>query len=605
MAAAEPATIHEKLQSLGIHDKLQHFSTSNFATNPVDIFRSYIASNLSSIVGVDPASIYTGLEWTTKTTNGDLILATPKLRLKSNPQELAQKVATVFPKGQFIQDVKAVGIFVQFFFSSTLLSKMVVPSILSAKDKYGTNEIGQGQSVLVEFSSPNIAKPFHMGHLRSTIIGSFLSNLHEACGWKVVRMNYLGDWGRQFGLLAVGYRMYGSEEELKKAPEAHLYDVYVKINKALVEDKSLLEEARDYFRKMEEGDPEAVAIWKRFRDSSIEKAKTVYRRLNIEFDIYSGESQVPLATIENVMKTLEERKLLMHDEGAILVDLTPYSKKLGKSMVRKKDGTSLYLTRDIGAAMERYKTYGFDKMLYVVASQQDLHLAQLFKILELCGSEELAKKCFHITFGLVKGMSTRKGTAVFLEDILDQTKDSMHEVMKRNAGKYEQVEDPERTADLLGVAAVIVQDMSAKRVNNYDFSWDRMLSFEGDTGPYLQYAYSRLCSIERKANIPYQRLLDADMSVIIEPVGIDLMRVMATYPDVVMNALKTQEPSNIVTFLFKMTHVVSSCYEVLWVAGQDERIAIPRLALYVSARHVLGNGMRMLGLTPVERYTFF
>jgi arginyl-tRNA synthetase len=353
------------------------------------------------------------------------------------------------------------------------------------------------QKIIVEFSSPNIAKPFHAGHLRSTIIGGFIANLYAANGWEVIKMNYLGDWGKQYGLLANGYKRYGSEEELLKNPIGHLFDVYVRINqdlgaeegpikelreeikakqaqnqdtseleKTLAEkvDGSEDEKARKYFKSMENGDPEALALWQKFRDLSIEKYKQTYARLNIEFDYYAGESQVSRESMESAYKTLEDTKTSEYSDGAIIIDFTKHgAKKLGKTIIVRKDGTPLYLTRDIGEIITRYERFHFDKMIYVVAAQQDLHLAQLFKTTELMGRKDVADKCQHINFGMVRGMSTRKGTVKFLDDILRDVAEKMHEVMRINQKKYEQVENPLQTADTLGITSVMVQDMSGKR----------------------------------------------------------------------------------------------------------------------------------------------
>ena len=352
--------------------------------------------------------------------------------------------------------------------------------------------------MIVEFSSPNIAKPFHAGHLRSTIIGGFIANLYQAAGYDVIRMNYLGDWGRQFGLLANAFEIYGSEEKLEKDPIGHLFDIYVEINKvskpeedeinerkeqlkqdqaqnkdttkltAYIQDleaKSTNEKARKFFTRLENGDPQAKAIWKRFRDLSIDKYKKTYARLNIHYDHYSGESQVEKFRMDSAAKRLKESGVSEDSQGAVVVDLTkdPSTKKLGKALVQKRDGSSLYLTRDIGEAVKRYEIYHFDKMIYVVASQQDLHLAQLFKILELMGHDDISAKCQHINFGMVLGMSTRKGTVKFLDDILRDVGEKMHEVMRKNETKYAQIENPEQTADTLGITAVMVQDMTGKR----------------------------------------------------------------------------------------------------------------------------------------------
>lgn len=350
------------------------------------------------------------------------------------------------------------------------------------------------------------------------------------------------------------------------------------------------------------GDKEALGLWKRFRDLSIEKYIDTYARLNIKYDVYSGESQVSQEVMDRAAKLMEEKGVSEESNGAIIIDFTKNkeTKKLGKAVVKKKDGTTLYLTRDIGAAMERYEKYKFDKMIYVVASQQDLHLAQLFMILKMLGFE-WADRCKHINFGMVLGMSTRKGTVVFLDDILAEARDRMHEVMKKNEDKYKQVDDPEFVADTVGRSGVMIQDMSGKRINNYEFDMDRMTSFEGDTGPYLQYAHARLCSVGRKAAVPREDIESADLSLLTESHATNLLRVLAQYPDVLQNAMKTLEPTTIVTYLFKMTHLLSSSYDVLNIIRADPETKKARMALYESARQVLNNGMRLLGLVPVER----
>ncbi|OLL26307.1 Arginine--tRNA ligase, cytoplasmic [Neolecta irregularis DAH-3] len=613
--------LSRRLGALGITEKIKPFSDCNLEGNPIDIFKSYIADQLSQISGSDPNTILDALETPLKPENGDLIIPIPKLKLKGNPNNFAtQWSEKVFPTSSLISSTNASGVFLKFFFSDSYLKNIVLKDIYTREALYGQNESGKGKKVIVEFSSPNIAKEFHAGHLRNTMLGAVIANLHESCGWKVYRMNYLGDWGKQFGLLAIGFERFGSEEELANNPFEHLYNVYVRINseaeaeevkinaaKLLVKENgeeytrpenNLHDLARAYFHKMENGDESALSLWKRFRDYSIQRFKTNYARLNVHFDEYSGESQVSNESIDKAMKILDSKGLLVRDDGAVLIDFN--DKKLGKAIITKKDGTTLYLTRDIGAALQRYEDHKFDKMVYVVASQQDLHLAQLFKILEKM-EYPWADRCLHVNYGLVKGMSTRKGTAVFLDDILKDTADKMHEVMRTNETKYHQVQNPESTAHIVGMAAIIVSDMSGKRNNSYTFSWDRMFNFEGDTGPYLQYAHARLCSMERNSEFRLEHLSAADFSSLNERQAINLLRILSQYPDVVLSAFKTQEPSTIVTYLFKMTHCMSSCYDVLWVANQPHHIALPRMALYRAARVVLGNALRLLGITPVER----
>ncbi|KAG2413555.1 hypothetical protein HFD88_002744 [Aspergillus terreus] len=615
--------------------------------NPVDIYREHIADKLAEITGIDAAKIFDRLLWTDKLDKGDLVLPVPALGIKKNPQELCKELAEKFPESDLVERPTPVAIHLQFFFKPNTLTHTVIGRILEAKAAFGTNG-NQGlrdpadpskgkKKIIIEFSSPNIAKPFHAGHLRSTIIGGFLANLYTVMGWDVIKMNYLGDWGKQYGLLANGYKYFGNEEELLKDPINHLFNVYVKINNMVAEqdgpikelkeqiktkkeknedvselqaqldklvDVSEDEKARRYFKSMEDGDQEALALWRRFRDLSIQKYRQTYARLNIDFDVYSGESQIRNESMTAAYKTMEKAGVSEKSDGAVIVDFTKHgAKKLGKAIIIRKDGTPLYLTRDIGAILERDEAYHFDKMIYVVAMQQDLHLAQLFKITELMGYKDLASRCQHVNFGMVRGMSTRKGTVKFLDDILQDVRDKMHEVMKKNTEKYEQVAEPEKTADILGITSVMVQDMTGKRINGYDFNLEAMTSFEGDTGPYLQYAHARLCSIVRKSGLDVTQLGSANLDILTEPHAVNLVRLLAQWPDVLMNTTRTLEPTTIITYLFRMTHMLSSSYDVLKVVGSEPEVKMARMALYESARLVLNSGMRILGLSPVERHS--
>lgn len=598
--------ITEGLKGLGLAQPEAAVPQSLPDYNVFDVFRNYITDELHRISLVDKLLIYPALDTTNVLEKGDFIMPVPRLRLKGvNPQEKAAEWAQAFPVGDkaYLSEVRANGPFLQFYFNKKVLFPVVIKDVLLRGADYGFLPLGDNKKIIVEFSSPNIAKPFHAGHLRSTIIGGFLANLYEKAGWDVTRINYLGDWGKQFGLLAVGFKKYGSEEKLVADPINHLFEVYVKINKDIEtegEDSETNEAARLYFKRMEDGDEEALAVWKRFREFSIDKYIDTYARLNIKYDVYSGESQVSKDKMDEVIEQFNTKGLIHEDRGAKLIDLTKFNKKLGKCLVQKLDGTSLYLTRDVGEAIKRQETFHFDKMIYVIASQQDLHTAQFFEILKQMGFP-WAQNLQHVNFGMVQGMSTRKGTVVFLDNILEETKEKMHEVMKKNEAKYAQIEDPEKVADLVGIAAVMIQDMQAKRINNYEFKWERMLSFEGDTGPYLQYAHSRLCSMQRKSDITDDEMINANFDLLVEPCAEHLVRVVAQYPEVLKRALTTHEPLTIVTYLFSLSHLVSSCYDILWVAGQERDLAVARLALYMSAKTVLNNSMRLLGLTPVER----
>jgi len=415
-------------------------------------------------------------------------------------------------------------------------------------------------------------------------------------------MNYLGDWGTQFGMIATGYEKYGSQSELEKDAIKHLFDVYVKVNKDAESDPSVKEEAAKWFKRMEDGDESALKNWRVWREMSVKKYEQEYERLNVKFDVYTGESMVGKESMDRALEKLNEMGLISDTEGAKLVDLEKW--KLGKAVVRKKDGTSIYLTRDIGGAIERYEKYAFDKMIYVVSSQQDLHLAQFFKVLELMGYS-WAKSMVHINYGLVQGMSTRKGTVVFLDQIIKEAGHVMHEQMMKNEDKYNAVENPEETSLEIGITGVKIQDMAAKRINNYTFNWDRMKSFEGDTGPYLQYAHVRVASIGRKN--PHLLPLPSPSAVNFAaldsyPHARELAFLLGTYPDVVKVALKTHEPSGVVTFAFRLAHVISSAWDVVIVKGEeDEEKARAKMFLYECAREVLGAAMRLLSIRPLER----
>ncbi|BAE60159.1 unnamed protein product [Aspergillus oryzae RIB40] len=505
--------------------------------------------------------------------------------------------------------------------ASLIYENAILPLILQNGNNYGSdhrlglrepnNPDAGRKRIIIEFGSPNIAKPFRAGHLRSTILGGFLANLYEEADWDVTRMNYLGDRGN---VLGVGVEKFGDLDVLERDPIAQLFDVYVRVSAVgrkeqesiesmrkviasrksqghpledmereleLLQANSMDERAIKYFKRMCEGDEEALGLWKKFRDLSIIKYQASFARLNIHYDVYAGESQIKNESMKEVENMTKEKRVSEVSDGAVLVDLTKYSKKLSKEIVRKKDGTSNYMSRDIGAVFERDEEYHYDNMIYVIASQQDLHMAQLIKIIELIGRKGLADKLEHVNFGLVHEMSTRRGTVKFLDDILRDAKDKMHEVMRSNQAKYEQVEDPEKVADILDISAVLVQDMASKR-NDYTFDMDRMTSFEGDKGPYLQYSHARLCSIIRKADLPSERLKDADLSLLQEKQAASIVQKLAQWPE--------------------LTHALNSSYEHLNVLNSEPELKLARLTLYSCARQVLSNAMRLLGLTPVERY---
>ena len=606
--------------------KLPELEGTDPATSPQDAFRLAIADPLAKTLGVPLKDVFLAVAPGGRDSDYKVVL--PRFRLPTKVDELQEKAIGAFQPNEYVERIAKQGPALLYHVNMSTLTALTLATVQAMtygdgayvdgngekRPSYGSNVSGRGKRVLVEFSSPNIAKPFHAGHLRSTIIGAFLANLYEANGWEVRRLNYLGDWGKQFGLLAIGWRKFGDEEKLKTDAVQHLFDVYVQINR-LAEDgeqgEKIHDEARAFFKGMEDGKPENLTEWEKFRSLSIQQYEKTYGRLNVHFDEYTGESKVSKEGLEKTMGVLRDSDFTVREQnGALLVDLTPY--KLEKAVIERKDGTPLYLTRDIVEAQQRWERYnGFDKMIYVVASQQDLHVAQFFKILELMNAPFAQKgdsRLLHINFGMVQGMSTRKGTVVFLDHILNETKEHMHEVMRKNEAKYAQLEDPEVTADIVGMTAVKIQDMTGKRINNYTFDWSRMFSFEGDTGPYLQYNHVRLCSMQRTNAEDGLVLPTADLDVsamhterLTGKEALEIVWLLATWPDVVKTVSRDHQASTIVTFCFKLTHAISSAWEKLIVKGQDRDDALVRLWLYRCAKDVLGSALRLLTITPLER----
>jgi arginyl-tRNA synthetase len=540
-----------------------------------------------------------------------------------------------FKDSEYIEKSIQDNIHLHFFFRPSKLLQSVIPSILQNRETWGNNPLlglkdlenpSEGRKRLViEFSSPNIAKPFHQGHLRSTIIGGFLANLHESAGWDVVRLNYLGDWGKQYGLLAVGFELFGNEQALLEDPIQHLFQVYVKVNQQLREElqaiekkeaagedvlllkeSSLDERARRYFKAMCDSDPQALELWMRFRELSIERYKKTYAKLNIHFDDYSGESQVDEKSMREIEKRVSELGLTSLDNGATIINFPKHvpgkeGKTLAVALMRKRDGTSLYLTRDLGGLFKRHAKHQFDKMVYVVADDQELHLKQLFKLVELLGDKELHSKLEHVNFGLVRGMSTRKGNVVFLDDVLQDVSDHIHQGLQQQPEKAAQVDDLTKTSDNLAISSVIIQDMRGKRLKGYTFDMKKMTAFEGVTGPYLQYSHARLFSIIKKAGVSQSEIAAADLNLLTEPAAINIVRLLIQYPDTLQKGMASYEPTNVLTYLLRLARAVHHSYASLRVIGSEREVMIARLALYDATRAVLVHGLRLLGLSPIER----
>ncbi|XP_052817252.1 uncharacterized protein LOC128243495 [Mya arenaria] len=457
------------------------------------------------------------------------------------------------------------------------------------------------KTVVVEYSSPNIAKPFHMGHLRSTILGHFLSNLYERHGWNVVRLNYLGDWGTQFGLLAMAFKKYGDEKKLEEDPLQHLFEIYVSVNKDVSQDPHKInDEAVETFRKMEEGDSELLAVWERLKDISLNEYEKVYKRLGIEFTEHHSESMYTKAGLA-VIEDLKQQGLLRIDKhGRGYVEIQRKGRAVDV-VVLKSNGTTLYITRELGALIDRIKRYNFDKIHYVVENGQNLHFEHLHGIMSIMPEfKDRLNEDLHVKFGRIHGMSTRAGNVVFLKDILDEGRNIMMKTLKdKRTTKVTEEEHPE-IAEELCRSAMFAQDMGQKRVKSYPFSWERVLNFSQDSGPYLNYCHSRLCGIER--NNPWTVQEDVAIDHLLTMKSAEqLCEHLEQYNEAVSKSLTHLEPYVIVKYLYTLCHLVNAAYKKCNVSTAEEQEAQAYLQMFNASRLVLANGMTLLGLRPLEK----
>ncbi|KAK2856055.1 hypothetical protein Q5P01_004790 [Channa striata] len=482
-----------------------------------------------------------------------------------------------------------------------LVQKLLEPFGKGEDEKFGLSSelfhtLKRGTTV-VEYSSPNIAKKFHAGHLRSTIIGNFIANLKQSLGNNVIRMNYLGDWGMQFGLLGAGFGQFGCQEKLKKNPLQHLFEVYVQVNKEAEHNEVMKEAARDFFRQLEQHESQALSLWQQFREITVKEYQHVYKRLGVHFDIYSGES-FHQNQAQEVVQQLQRGGLLKKSEkGTGVVDLSPDGDMSSVCTVLRSDCTTLYITRDIAAAIDRKEKYQFDEMIYVTDKSQSNHFQQLFQVLMAMG-HSWADRCRHVPFGLVQGMKTRTGEVVFLEDVLDEARARMLHNMGQSKTTKE-MENPEDTAETVGISALIVQDFKGPLQSDYKFDWDRILQAQGDTGVFLQYTHARLSSLlQRNEGLEAATF---DPSVLLEQTSITILQHLLRYDEMLYQSAQDLQPKHLVNFLLKLCHLVASAHRELPVKGSPQHVAQARFRLFSAACSVLASGMRILGITPVDK----
>jgi arginyl-tRNA synthetase len=515
--------------------------------------------------------------------------------LRKAPQAIAVELASSFQPTTLFREARATGPYVNFFVDRMAYSQMGLAAIVEQDAAYGRSEEGVGKTVVIDYSSPNIAKPFGVGHLRSTVIGNALSRIYAHLGYGVMRINHLGDWGTQFGKLIVAFRRWGNEAELASHAIQTLYELYVRFHTEVETQPELDEEARVWFKRLEDGDPEARAIWQRFRELSLQEFARIYDRLGIGFDLQAGESFYE-PYLEPTIERLRQAGLATVSEQALIVDLRPYN--MPPCLLRKKDEATLYATRDLAAAIYRYETYKFAKMLYVVGSDQRLHFQQVFKVLGLMGFP-WAKDCVHVDFGLIKfnaeKMGTRRGNIIFLEDVLDRAvelaEEIVHEKNPTLANKHE-------VAEAVGIGAVVFADMSTRRLKDVNFEWEKVLTFEGETGPYVQYTHARACSVLRKANQPVQ--IDVDCTPLTPDEDFALVRLLVDYPAVLRRAAEHYEPFFVTDYLLTLAEAFNKYYHNYRILTDETRLREARLLLVKGVQAILHSGLHMLGIQALE-----
>ena len=558
--------------------------------------KELIASELAKVIeGLDQETILNLLEQPKSSDLGDIAFPAfflAKIERKA-PQAIAADIAEKIDASHF-EKVVATGPYVNFFLDKSQISDQVIKSVIEAGADYGQQEEGQGANVTIDLSSPNIAKPFSVGHLRSTVIGDALSNIFRKMGYNTIKINHLGDWGKQFGLLMVAYKKWGSKEAVEANPIDELLKLYVRINAEIENDPALDEEGRLWFKKLEDGDPEATELWQWFRDESLVEFNRIYKLLGVEFDSLNGEAFYN-DKMDEAVQILEDKGLLKESKGASIVDLDDVN--LPPAMIKKSDGATLYITRDIATAIYRARTYNFVKNIYAVGQEQSNHFRQLKAVLKKMGFD-WSDDMIHVDFGLVtknrQKLSTRKGNIILLEPTLQE---AISRAKAQIEEKNPELENKEEVARAVGVGAVKFYDLKTDRRNGYDFDLEAMVSFEGETGPYVQYAYARIQSILRKAN--FTPSADATYSLS-DPESWEIIKLLQDFARVVKRAAENYDPSLIAKYAINLAQAFNKYYAHTRILDESpERDS--RLALSYSTAVVLKEALRLLGVDAPEK----
>lgn len=560
-------------------------------------FKEKIAQKISEVTNIEKEELKTYIEIPPNSDLGDYAFPCFKLAksLRKAPPVIASEIkeAIKLDDGS-IEKIEIVGGYLNIYINKASLAETVLKEVAQKQEKYGSSNIGMGKNVVIDYSAPNIAKPFHIGHLRSTVIGGALYKIYNFLGYNSVGINYLGDWGLQFGKVMAGYDMWKDEYDFSQSEIQTILKIYVRFCQEEKEKPELTEIAREYFKRLEDGEEKEVETWKWIRRISLENYQKTYNLLNSKFDSYNGESYYN-DKMDAVVDELREKGLLKESEGAQVVDLSEYD--MPPCIIITSAGTTIYATRDLASLKDRINKYDFDKAIYVVGNEQRLHFKQVFKVLELMGYPEYAKKCEHVPFGLVvdkdgEKIGSRKGNSVFLEDIL---KEAIQKVEKIIDEKNPGLEDKEEVARKVGVGAIIFNDLSNSRIKDEIFDWDMLLNFQGETGPYIQYIYVRTRSLLEKAGyVP--DLENINFSKLQEKEAVETLKLLYRFNEFVTLAADKNEPSIISRYLIDVAQNFSTFYNEHKIITEDKTVQDARLALTYAVGTVLKSGVTLLGM---------
>ena len=571
-----------------------------FGGNKLKDFKQIIAKQISKTIDINEEELESYIETPKDSKNGDYAFPCFRLakELRKAPPAIANEIKEKIEAVEEIEKIEVAGGYLNFFINKSILTEEVLEEISKA-EQYGKSEIGKEKNIVIDYSAPNIAKPFHIGHLRSTVIGGALYNIYKYLGYNVTGVNHLGDYGTQFGKLIEGYKMWGKEYDIEKDPINELTKIYIRINEACKNDEQILENCRNNFKKLEDGDPECVELWTKFKDLSLREFQKVYDILGTKFDSWNGESFYT-DKMGEVIDLLEKSGKLVESQGARIIDLEDYG--MAPCLIEKSNGSSTYATRDLAAILYRARTYDYDKALYVTSYEQVLHFKQVFEVAKLLGlDEKYTNGLEHVSFGMVllpEGkMSTREGNIIKLEDLLNEAISRAQEIIEQ---KNPELENKEEVAKKVGIGAVIFNDMSASRIKDEVFDWNTILNFQGETGPYVQYTYVRTKSVLEKAGY-LPKIEEVKVENLADEYSLAILKLIYNFEDVLIQVTDKNEPSILARYLIDLAKAYSSFYNENKIIVEDKDIQNARVYLTYAVSEVLKQGANLLGIQMPEK----